>query len=55
MAMIDIADIGMIFVRCRDGVSHHPDEHTATADVEAGAQTLLRFIETFRPRTEPGE
>jgi allantoate deiminase len=54
MAMIDITDIGMIFVRCRDGVSHHPDEHVETDDVEAGAQTLLRFIENFRPRTEPG-
>jgi allantoate deiminase len=54
MAMIDITDIGMIFVRCRAGVSHHPDEHVETGDVEAGAQALLRFIENFQPRTEPG-
>ncbi|MBX2805814.1 MAG: allantoate amidohydrolase [Hyphomicrobiales bacterium] len=53
MAMADIADIGMIFVRCRDGVSHHPDEHTETADVEAAALTLLHFIENFKPHTEP--
>ena len=25
MAMIDLADVGMIFVRCRGGISHHPD------------------------------
>jgi allantoate deiminase len=54
MAMIDNTDIGMIFVRCRAGVSHHPDEHVETGDVEAGAQALLRFIENFQPRTEPG-
>jgi len=48
MAMIDIADIGMIFVRCRGGVSHHPDEHVDRADVEAGARVLLRLIENFR-------
>jgi allantoate deiminase len=54
MAMVDVTDIGMIFVRCRDGVSHHPDEHTEAADVEAGAQTLLRFIENFKSWTEPG-
>ncbi len=48
MAMIDIADIGMIFVRCRGGVSHHPDEHVDKADVEAGARVLLRLIENFR-------
>jgi allantoate deiminase len=49
MAMIDIADVGMLFVRCRGGVSHHPDEHVATADVDAGARVLLRLIENFSP------
>jgi allantoate deiminase len=52
MAMIDIADIGMIFVRCRGGVSHHPDEHVEHADADAGARVLLRVIENFKPRGE---
>jgi allantoate deiminase len=50
MAMIDIADVAMVFVRCRGGVSHHPDEHVDAADVDAGARVLLRLIENFRPR-----
>jgi allantoate deiminase len=50
MAMIDIADVGMIFVRCRGGVSHHPDEHVELVDADAGARVLLRLIENFRPR-----
>ncbi len=50
MAMIDIADIGMIFVRCRGGISHHPDEHVELADADAGARVLLRFIENFKPK-----
>jgi allantoate deiminase len=50
MAMIDIADVAMLFVRCRGGVSHHPDEHVDAADAEAGARVLLRLIENFRPR-----
>jgi allantoate deiminase len=50
MAMIDIADVAMIFVRCRGGVSHHPDEHVELADADAGARVLLRLIENFRPR-----
>ena len=50
MAMIDIADVAMVFVRCRGGVSHHPDEHVETADADAGARVLLRLIENFRPR-----
>ncbi len=50
MAMIEIADVAMLFVRCRGGISHHPDEHVELADVNAGARVLLRLIENFRPR-----
>jgi len=50
MAIADIADIGMIFVRCRGGVSHHPAEHVDLADADAGARVLLRLIENFRPQ-----
>ena len=50
MAMIDIADIAMLFVRCRGGISHHPDEHVDVADADAGARVLLRLIENFRAR-----
>ncbi len=50
MAMIDIADVGMIFVRCRGGISHHPDEHVGLADADSGARVLQRVIENFRAR-----
>jgi allantoate deiminase len=50
MAMIDITDIAMVFVRCRGGISHHPDEHVDAADVDVGARVLLRLVENFRPR-----
>jgi allantoate deiminase len=50
MAMIDIADVAMIFVRCRGGISHHPDEHVEIADADAGARVLLRLIENFHPK-----
>jgi len=33
MAIAELTDIGMLFVRCRDGVSHHPDESVTEADV----------------------
>jgi len=48
MAIADIADIGMIFVRCRGGLSHHPDEHVTTEDADTGARVLLDVIEHFR-------
>lgn len=49
MAMIDIADVAMLFVRCRGGISHNPAEYVGTADADAGARVLLRFIENFHP------
>ncbi|WOH49170.1 allantoate amidohydrolase [Bradyrhizobium sp. sBnM-33] len=51
MAMIDIADVAMLFVRCRGGISHNPAEHVELADADAGARVLLRLIENFRPRS----
>jgi allantoate deiminase len=50
MAMIDIADVAMVFVRCRGGISHNPAEHVDEGDAAAGARVLLRLIENFRPR-----
>ena len=50
MAMIDIADVAMLFVRCRGGISHNPAEHVEPADADAGARVLLRLIENFRPK-----
>jgi allantoate deiminase len=49
MAMIDISDVAMLFVRCRGGISHNPAEHVELADADAGARVLLRLIENFRP------
>ena len=33
MAVAQITEIGMLFVRCAGGVSHHPDESVTEADV----------------------
>ena len=48
MAMRDIADIAMLFVRCKGGVSHHPAEAIALEDAGISARVLLRFIENFQ-------
>ncbi|NOU05809.1 MAG: M20/M25/M40 family metallo-hydrolase, partial [Hyphomicrobiaceae bacterium] len=34
----------MLFVRCRGGISHNPDEFSALEDIDAGARVLLDFI-----------
>lgn len=43
-AMADLCPIAMMFTRCRDGVSHHPDEHVRPEDMEAAVDTLARFL-----------
>jgi allantoate deiminase len=49
MALIAIAPIGMLFVRCKDGISHNPAEAVTLDDVAAGARAFLRFIASFKP------
>lgn len=51
MAMQDLCDIGMLFVRCKGGISHNPAEAVTGEDVEAGAQVLMRFIENFQAKS----
>lgn len=50
MAMSRLTDIGMIFVRCKDGVSHSPKESITAEDAAFAAGTLQDFIENFKPR-----
>jgi allantoate deiminase len=52
MAMIDLAPIGMLFVRCEKGISHNPAEAITLADVETSARVFLRFVENFTPRAK---
>ena len=49
MALVDLVDIGMLFVRCKDGISHNPLEAITVADAELSARVFLRFIEQFKP------
>ncbi|HEV2686283.1 MAG TPA: hydantoinase/carbamoylase family amidase, partial [Actinomycetota bacterium] len=49
MAMIGIADIGMLFVRCKAGISHNPAESITEEDAGVAARVFLRFIENFKP------
>jgi allantoate deiminase len=47
MAIRAIADIAMLFVRCKGGISHNPAEAISAEDAGAGAQVLLQFITRF--------
>jgi len=49
MAIKAIADIAMLFVRCKGGVSHNPAESIAEEDAAIGAGVLFDFIHDFKP------
>jgi allantoate deiminase len=36
--------IAMLFVRCEDGVSHHPDEAVSTDDIRAAVACVVEFF-----------
>jgi len=48
MALKNLAEICMLFVRCKDGISHNPAEAISEADAGAGAAVLLEFIEKYQ-------
>ncbi len=39
-----VCPVGMVFVRCRGGVSHNPLEYAAPCDVTAGARVLMSAL-----------
>jgi allantoate deiminase len=51
MAIVDLADIGMLFVRCKAGISHNPLEAISIDDAALSARVFLRFIESFEPKS----
>ena len=44
VAIAAITPVAMLFVRCKGGISHHPDESVTTADVAVGLGVLARFL-----------
>jgi N-carbamoyl-L-amino-acid hydrolase len=40
----NVCPVGMVFVRCRDGISHNPGEYASPADVTAGARVLMSAL-----------
>ena len=47
VVMSEVVPVGMLFVRCAGGISHHPAELVATDDVAAAIDVLDRFLDTL--------
>jgi allantoate deiminase len=48
--MAKIAPVAMLFVRCKNGISHHPDEWAAGEDIAVALDTLSDFISLLAAR-----
>ena len=43
--MAQVCPTTMIFVPCRDGVSHRPDEYSSPDQIASGTRVLARMLE----------
>ena len=48
MMIGEVALAGMLFVRCKGGISHSPLESITLEDCEAGLKVLMQFVRGFR-------
>jgi ureidoglycolate amidohydrolase len=42
--MVHVAPMAMIFIPCRDGISHRPDEYATMEHIVAGVKVLARTL-----------
>lgn len=44
VVMSALTPVAMLFVRCRGGLSHHPDEHASAGDLEIALRVMVDFL-----------
>jgi allantoate deiminase len=50
MALASITPTGMLFLRCKGGTSHNPEESVREEDVAVALHVMLRIIDRFKMR-----
>ncbi len=53
VVMSAVTPVAMLFVRCRGGLSHHPDEYASPADIAAALRVTVDFLERLAGRDVP--
>ena len=48
LAMHHLCPIAMLFIPCKDGLSHHPDEAIAYQHAQAVLDVLVQFLQPWR-------
>lgn len=49
VAVSKICPIAMLFIRCREGLSHHQDEYASPEDIATGIEVLTHFLKALKP------
>ena len=44
VSVAQLTDVAMLFVRCRDGINHHPDESVREDDVSLAIEATESFL-----------
>lgn len=47
VALAPLGPVAMVFIRSRDGLSHHPDEYSSPEDIATGIEILTRFLKNY--------
>lgn len=47
MVLSNLTRMGMVFVRCKDGISHSPEEYVEPEDVAAAVAALYQYIKEW--------
>jgi allantoate deiminase len=52
VVMSRLAPVAMLFVRCRDGLSHHPDEAASPKDIGVALEVMIDFLQRLAAETK---
>lgn len=44
LSFVHLCPTAMVFIPCKDGISHNIAEYTSPEQIEAGIQVLVRFL-----------
>lgn len=50
VVMSELTPVAMLFVCCREGLSHHPDEYASPADLKVALEVVMDFLERLAHR-----
>lgn len=53
MVMAALCPTAMLFIRCKDGISHNPAEHVDPADADVALRVMLGFIDRLGATFDP--